>query len=295
MGPLLAQLVLAGTATVYYPGDGHTPTERFACKGAARRLLGRTHLRPGDRVVATRLPKALCGASVEVRNPRTGLTTWALLLDRGPWSCYNRSHRWLGVRCVNGTRRVMADLTPQVARAIRHNGKEAIELVVFAGAAMSRLRVGDYAIHACACTTSRRPGTCPPGGAVCPTTASRLDGVQDGGLGSRSAPKDTCSSGSRVEDTSGSTASLWSVPSDVPCWLPRSSTTSMGVEMTTDVRTWRSRSGRCTTYSCIRDAAGPTVDSFAVEPPPLAHQTRRCSWPQNLREALSVSRNSCPQ
>lgn len=97
-----------GTGTVFSAVDKYNPNPSQACTGKI--------LKDNSAVVAHRdLP---CGSLVTVCNLRTKLCTSAKVTDRGPFGI------------VKGNYTSVIDMTPFVARKIKHNGMEPV--VVFA-------------------------------------------------------------------------------------------------------------------------------------------------------------------
>jgi hypothetical protein len=110
-----------GVATRYGdPGD-RLGSQRLSC----------THrkLEPGQLVCAHRtLP---CGTVVMLQNPRTGRFAVCEVLDRGPFGAILPSGDW-GVKIhasEPGAWRGLVDLSPAVAQALGHNGRERVRIV----------------------------------------------------------------------------------------------------------------------------------------------------------------------
>ena len=73
------------------------------------------------------------GATVRVTNLRTGKTSRALVIDRGPYGKLGPKGEWFNGRKHRkrkGEWRGCADLTPRLARAIGHNGKETVQITL---------------------------------------------------------------------------------------------------------------------------------------------------------------------
>lgn len=105
--------VHVGTGTVFSNPDRWNPDPSLAC---ARRLYGEAReLDPAAAVVALPARLAPCGARVTVCRLRAPVRcVEARVEDRGP-------------------RRALIDMTPAVARAIGHNGREAVVVWVEEG------------------------------------------------------------------------------------------------------------------------------------------------------------------
>jgi rare lipoprotein A (peptidoglycan hydrolase) len=93
--------------------------------------LSCTHqpMQPGQLACAHRtLP---CGSVLVLHNPRTRRLATCEVLDRGPFGAILPSGRWgVKIRASQpGTWRGIIDLSPAVAQALDHNGRERIELV----------------------------------------------------------------------------------------------------------------------------------------------------------------------
>jgi hypothetical protein len=113
-----------GVASRYYDDRGKRSGGGMAC------LWGHPdgqHVDPNLHFVAHRdLP---CGTVVHVYNPRTGSSTLAVVLDRGPYGAV-RHHRWvMKIRKSDpGRWRGVVDLSPGTANAIGHNGFERVKI-----------------------------------------------------------------------------------------------------------------------------------------------------------------------
>jgi len=68
------------------------------------------------------------GSTVLVKNPRTKLTALALVVDRGPYGATDDSGMWVLKRKREdpGQWRGCVDLTPALAKSIKHNGYEKV-------------------------------------------------------------------------------------------------------------------------------------------------------------------------
>jgi rare lipoprotein A (peptidoglycan hydrolase) len=101
---MIALLLLAalqvGTGTVFSRIDAANPDPRLACSG--RVIDDRSFV-----VAHNILP---CHSRVWLYNPRTGRSTVATVMDRGPLHA-------------------KVDMSPATARALRHNGKERVVIV----------------------------------------------------------------------------------------------------------------------------------------------------------------------
>jgi hypothetical protein len=86
------------------------------------------HIQPGQLVCAHRtLP---CGTTLILENPRTGNFALCEVLDRGPFGAILPSGAW-GVKIHKdepGDWRGILDLSPAVAQALGHNGRERIRV-----------------------------------------------------------------------------------------------------------------------------------------------------------------------
>lgn len=97
-----------GIGTVFSANDVYNPDPSLACSPG--KILKDT-----DRVIAHReLP---CFTKVVICNPRTNKCTNAIVKDRGPF----------GV--TKGKYTSIVDMTPEIARIIKHNGKEKVIIV----------------------------------------------------------------------------------------------------------------------------------------------------------------------
>jgi rare lipoprotein A (peptidoglycan hydrolase) len=110
-----------GLATRYGdPGD-RLGQQRLSCTN--KRML------PGQLVCAHRtLP---CGSVVVLENPRNGQLALCQVLDRGPFGAILPDGGW-GVkirRSEPGAWRGLIDLSPAVAKALGHNGRERVRIV----------------------------------------------------------------------------------------------------------------------------------------------------------------------
>jgi hypothetical protein len=117
----------SGSATVYYPGDGHSGSQ-LGCVAAARRIYGTAEFRAGTPVIAMRPGnRPPCGTRVVVehRDRRAA----AVMLDSGPY----------GADCPEGRRvvatlprecqwRGVADLSVPVARAVGLRGRGKVKI-----------------------------------------------------------------------------------------------------------------------------------------------------------------------
>jgi hypothetical protein len=137
----LLAMVLIGNAQL--SADKGLAT-RFGDPGdlLAGRHLSCTHqkMEPGQLVCAHRtLP---CGTPVIVRSPRTKRLALCQVLDRGPWGAILPTGDW-GLklhRSQPGDWRGIIDLSPGVAKALKFNGRERVQL--FYQRVAKRLRVG---------------------------------------------------------------------------------------------------------------------------------------------------------
>lgn len=104
-----------------YPGDGHggrTPTV----------LYGRP-VSPSDMGIAHRTWPM--GARIRITNLRTKLSSFGVILDRGPYGKLDKDGRWFNSRRYRsraGKYRGCADLTPALAKAIGHDGRDRVRL-----------------------------------------------------------------------------------------------------------------------------------------------------------------------
>ena len=106
---LLSILLFFGTATVFSENDEHNPNPNLAC-------LHRP-LKQNESAAAHRtLP---CGTILTVFNPRTGLHTDSIVKDRGPYGRYK-----------TGEYKSDLDITPAVAKKIKHNGMEPVIFLI---------------------------------------------------------------------------------------------------------------------------------------------------------------------
>ena len=113
------------------PGD-HLTGKHLSCT--------HEHIQPGQLVCAHRtLP---CGTPLILENPRTGRFAACEVLDRGPFGAILPTGQW-GVKIHKsdaGDWRGILDLSPAVAEALGHNGRERIR--VFYQRVSSHLRFG---------------------------------------------------------------------------------------------------------------------------------------------------------
>ena len=109
-----------GLATRY--GD---PGDRLAGKHLS---CTHQHIQPGQLVCAHRtLP---CGTTLILENPRNGRFALCEVLDRGPFGAIMPTGQW-GVKIHRdepGDWRGILDLSPAVADALGHNGRERIRV-----------------------------------------------------------------------------------------------------------------------------------------------------------------------
>ena len=98
---LLLSVLQSGTGTVFSRVDAANPDPRLACD-PTRVLDDRSFV-----VAHNTLP---CHSRVWLYNPRTGRSTVATVMDRGPLHA-------------------KVDMSPATARALRHNGKERVVIV----------------------------------------------------------------------------------------------------------------------------------------------------------------------
>jgi hypothetical protein len=118
-----------GLTTIHYDRGLATrfgdPNDRWAGKQLS---CTQQKLRPGQLVCAHRtLP---CGTTLILENPRTGRFALCSVLDRGPFGAILPSGHW-GLKIHKrdpGAWRGILDLSPAVARALRHNGRERIRV-----------------------------------------------------------------------------------------------------------------------------------------------------------------------
>ena len=129
--PLLRMMLLAflgtpeisvekGLATRF--GDPGDPLDGDRLSCVRRPML------PGEHACAHRtLP---CGTTLIVENPRTGAITTCAVLDRGPYGAILKNGKWvIKLRKKDpGSWRGVLDLSPSVARALKHNGREPVRL-----------------------------------------------------------------------------------------------------------------------------------------------------------------------
>ena len=105
-----------------HPGDGYggrTPTIYYQ-RPVSKDDIGIAH---------RRFP---IGSLVKVTNVRTGKSAKARVIDRGPYGKLDSRGRWFNGqkhKDREGIYRGCADLTPRLARAIGHNGKEIVRIV----------------------------------------------------------------------------------------------------------------------------------------------------------------------
>lgn len=72
------------------------------------------------------------GSTVRVTNIRTGISQEVLVIDRGPYGKLDSNGKWFNgqkERNREGTYRGCADLTPRLARILRHNGKDTVRII----------------------------------------------------------------------------------------------------------------------------------------------------------------------
>ncbi len=111
-----------------HPGDGYggrTPT-----------ILYKRPVRPGDMGIAHRTWPM--GARIIIKNLRTGLEAHARVIDRGPYGKLDKRGRWFNSRKERkrvGKYRGCADLTPSLAKAIGHDGRDRVQITLLAGKA----------------------------------------------------------------------------------------------------------------------------------------------------------------
>lgn len=109
-----------GLATRFGDPNDHWDGKQLSC----------THekLQPGELVCAHRtLP---CGTTLILENPRNGRFALCSVLDRGPFGAILPTGRW-GLKIHKrdpGAWRGILDLSPAVARALGHNGRERIRV-----------------------------------------------------------------------------------------------------------------------------------------------------------------------
>lgn len=124
--PSVPPVRATGTATVYWLGDGHN-NGKLGCVGASRRLLGHNVLSDMLPVIATRW-RPRCGTLVLIENVKSRKTTWALVLDRGPFGCkLQNGERIVSLRCP-GKRLSLVDLTPRIAKELGIRGRGTVRL-----------------------------------------------------------------------------------------------------------------------------------------------------------------------
>jgi hypothetical protein len=128
----IAHLILAaffGMTSLHYdrglatrfgdPGD-HLTGKHLSCT--------HEHIAPGQLICAHRtLP---CGTPLLLENPRTGQFAVCQVLDRGPFGAILPTGEW-GVKIHKnepGDWRGILDLSPAVAEALGHNGRERIRV-----------------------------------------------------------------------------------------------------------------------------------------------------------------------
>ena len=128
----IARVIIAaffGLTTMHYdrglatrfgdPGD-HLTGKHLSCT--------HEHIKPGQLVCAHRtLP---CGTPLLLENPRTGQFAVCEVLDRGPFGAILPTGQW-GVKIHKnepGDWRGILDLSPAVADALGHNGRERIRV-----------------------------------------------------------------------------------------------------------------------------------------------------------------------
>ncbi len=103
---------------------------------------GSTTVLTGKRVTAADIGIAHrtwpMGARVHVKNLRTGLSWIAIVLDRGPYGKLTPEGKWFNGapmfkernRGRVGKFRGCADLTPTLAKLIRHNGRDRVRITL---------------------------------------------------------------------------------------------------------------------------------------------------------------------
>ena len=134
-GASTGRLLARGLASVYSPGDGYSG-DVVGCPAVTLRLYGTRRLtvarrralaRDGLHVIAMRQELAPCGAIVEVQHGATGRSATAIVLDRGPSSCYSSRRRITRLKCPPGwLRKTIADLPPALTRLIGHDGLDLV-------------------------------------------------------------------------------------------------------------------------------------------------------------------------
>lgn len=104
------------------------PGDKWA--GGDALYLGRPVNRHDEGIAHRTLP---LGSRVLVRNLRTGKSTYATVIDRGPYGAIYRGKWVLKKRARHpGTWRGCADLTPRTAQNIGHNGREQVAVTPLA-------------------------------------------------------------------------------------------------------------------------------------------------------------------
>lgn len=104
-------------------GDGYggrTPT-----------LLYDRPVEPGDMGIAHRTWPI--GATIKIRNLKTGLIAYGKVIDRGPYGKVDEAGKWFNARRERdrkGRYRGCADLTPDLARSIGHKGKTKVKITL---------------------------------------------------------------------------------------------------------------------------------------------------------------------
>lgn len=71
------------------------------------------------------------GARIRITNLRTKLSAEGVVLDRGPYGKLDKDGRWFNSRrhrSRRGRYRGCADLTPALAKAIGHDGRDRVRL-----------------------------------------------------------------------------------------------------------------------------------------------------------------------
>lgn len=116
-----------GVASVFYTGkDGRHAGGYLAC------LWRHPRKKQVDRALRFVAHRTLpCGSIVLVHNPRTQRSTYAVVLDRGPYGGVHEGAWVLKLRRSDpGVWRGKLDLSPGTAEAIQHNGFERVNFLV---------------------------------------------------------------------------------------------------------------------------------------------------------------------